>query len=109
MISKIYKKTIVFLFGENNYVGFNYFMMALLFLFATCYPIYSKFKKLSEETHEVVIDEAHRIELFHECLAKIPKPSESTHYSDWSEVVESCDEISSSQARKIVREKQKYD
>jgi hypothetical protein len=34
-----------------------------------------------------------RREVFKECMAALPKGPEVTHYNDWNEVVESCNEV----------------
>ena len=39
---------------------------------------------------EPLIDPAIREKVFFQCLAELPQPSNSTHYSDWDEVVEQC-------------------
>lgn len=35
-------------------------------------------------------DQCLRAQLFHECLARVPKGPESTHYSGWEHVVDEC-------------------
>lgn len=44
-------------------------------------------------------DEEKRIERFDQCLKLLPSGPATTEYNDWSEVVETCDGISYSQAQ----------
>lgn len=48
------------------------------------------------------IDQEKRIELFNQCLARVPVGPTAVKYNDWDELVETCDEISKSQAKKCV-------
>lgn len=50
------------------------------------------------------IDQEKRIELFNQCLARVPVGPTAVKYNDWDELVETCDEISKSQAKKCVAE-----
>lgn len=43
-------------------------------------------------------EQATRKVIFQDCLARIPKGPERTQYNDWSEVVESCDNIARGQS-----------
>lgn len=38
-----------------------------------------------------VSDQCMRVELFRQCMAALPAGPVSTHYSDWDEVVDSCE------------------
>lgn len=68
--------------------------LCLTFLLTACF---------SDDTHTRV-DQCKRIELFQQCLAAIPKGPEKTVYNDWSEVVESCDDISHRQSFKLKKQ-----
>lgn len=45
------------------------------------------------------IDQDKRIELFNQCLARVPVGPTAVKYNDWDELVSTCDEISKSQAK----------
>ena len=46
-------------------------------------------------------DNTDRQRIFKECMQLLPKGPEKTHYNDWDEVVEACDETAAYQANQI--------
>jgi hypothetical protein len=50
------------------------------------------------------IDICVKREVFAECMASLPEGPERTHYNDWSEVVEVCDERSHRMALRLARD-----
>ncbi len=43
------------------------------------------------QERDVSYEQALRVQLFNDCLARIPKGPEVTRYNDWDEVVQTCD------------------
>lgn len=51
---------------------------------------------------KMCIDKNLRKIYFDDCLSKVPQGPQSTVNNDWDEVLEECDDISKSQAKKLV-------
>jgi hypothetical protein len=50
-----------------------------------------------------IVDRDEQKQNFLQCLAAIPKGPESTHYNDWDEVINSCNNIAESQATYCIK------
>lgn len=48
------------------------------------------------------VDQEKRVELFNQCLERVPVGPTAVKYNDWDELVRSCDVISKSQAKKCI-------
>lgn len=48
-------------------------------------------------------DQALRQKIFKDCMESLPAGPQSTHYNDWSEVVDSCDTAAYRQSQKLMR------
>ena len=44
------------------------------------------------------INQCLRTDLFKQCMAELPRGPDHTHYNDWDEVVEECNEVSAQQS-----------
>ena len=53
-------------------------------------------------TPKIKIDNELRQHLFFKCLEKVPPSPTTTHYNDWSEVIEACDSSAYYMAKKCV-------
>lgn len=53
------------------------------------------------EGQTTAVNQCLRIELFQACMASLPAGPVSTQYSDWDEVVDSCESAAYYQARRI--------
>lgn len=52
---------------------------------------------------QYIPDQAVRAELFQKCLSALPAGPVSTHYNDWSEVVDSCESSALLQSQKLAK------
>lgn len=48
-------------------------------------------------------DQALRAELFKTCMQILPAGPVSTHYNDWSEVVDSCEDSANRQSKRLAK------
>jgi hypothetical protein len=68
------------------------------FVFAVSLPLMAG----CDSATQIVTDQCLRAELFKQCMASLPPGPVQSHYSDWDEVVDSCENAAYWQAKRQI-------